>query len=134
MNKNIFLKALLLSAAVFLFAAVPAFAASEVEPNNSISTANVAYYGGNYSVGYLSASDLDWWKLTAVRTGSHTIYFTNHSQPYALQIYNASGTLLYSGSSYTININLTSGQTYYFYAYAASSTANFSYPYFIYVN
>lgn len=134
MKKNMFLKALLLSAAVSLFAAVPAFAAQEVESNNSMSTANEAFYGSNYSVGYLSATDADWWKLTATRTGSHTIYFTNHSQPYALKIFNSAGTQLYSGSASTININLTSGETYYFYAYATSSTANFSYPYFIYVS
>lgn len=134
MKKNIFLKALLFTSVLSMLVAAPAFAAQEVESNNSMSTANVANYGSDYSVGYLSASDSDWWKLTATRTGSHTIYFTNHSQPYALKIFSSTGTLLYSGSSSTININLTSGETYYFNAYATASTANFSYPYFIYVS
>ncbi|MBW4082694.1 hypothetical protein [Paenibacillus sp. S150] len=129
-------RVLLLTAAMSMFGAISAFAAAEVEPNNDLGSANTAHYGGDYSLGYISSiSDMDWWVLTANRTGSHSITFSRNNQPFNLNIYSPAGTLLYSGDgSSIITLNLVEGQTYRFLVYATSVPTNYYYPYSIVVN
>ncbi|MEK3684621.1 hypothetical protein [Paenibacillus sp. FSL R10-2736] len=127
---------LLLTAALSMSGALSAFAAAEVEPNNELSSASIAHYGGDYSLGYISSiSDMDWWVLTANRTGTHNITFSRNNQPFNLNIYSSTGASLYSGNgSSAITLNLVDGQTYRFLVYATSVPTSYYYPYSIVVN
>lgn len=89
------------------------------EPNDSFATAFSAQYGQEYTTLISSASDVDFFKWTAGKTGIDRIHLSVPAgKNYDLVIYDASNALLSTGnraasSSEEQFIYVTQGQTYY---------------------
>lgn len=127
MNFKLF-KTLIVIGVVSLMASSTVFAASEWEGNDQPNSWNVAYVNDT-SVGYISSSnDVDYWRLTANRTGSFKFSTTTNGLPYLVQVFPAgSSTSIYSGSMQfgaIFYLNLTSGQQYDIKVYSADGTSS----------